>query len=299
MTRLALIGVDWGTTSVRVFGFDAQGRVIAENHARAGISAQHDGPAGYVRTLDDLTAGWDVDGAPILLCGMVGSDRGWREAPYRDLPLAIDGPWPLTELDIPGHRAAIVPGLRQADWPRGVLRGEETQLVGAAAAGAHLVIAPGSHSKWIRIADGTVADFVTFMTGEFYAALAGHTILQATVAGHSESPRGFAAGLEAALRDDSLGPLSDAFAVRSLALAGELDPRDSADFLSGLLVGAECRAGARWAPADPGPIALVCNPTLAERYRQALEAVGLPRPLIVPDAAARGLWELAVTNHII
>ena len=36
---------------------------------------------------------------------------------------------------------------------------------------------PGTHSKWVEVADGKIVDFSTYMTGEIFAALKGHTIL--------------------------------------------------------------------------------------------------------------------------
>ncbi|MGO4806814.1 2-dehydro-3-deoxygalactonokinase [Arthrobacter sp. 2MCAF15] len=62
-----------------------------------------------------------------------------------------------------------------------VIRGEETQVIGALArlgdpADATLIL-PGTHTKWLRVADGEIADFATVMTGELHAALLDATIL--------------------------------------------------------------------------------------------------------------------------
>ena len=60
-----------------------------------------------------------------------------------------------------------------------VMRGEETQLVGAVAADEASVLAvlPGTHSKWARVDRGRVVDFTTYMTGELYGVLLSHSIL--------------------------------------------------------------------------------------------------------------------------
>ena len=44
-----------------------------------------------------------------------------------------------------------------------------------------LIGLPGTHSKWVGARNGQVTHFDTFMTGEVYAALRGHTILGRTM----------------------------------------------------------------------------------------------------------------------
>ena len=72
-------------------------------------------------------------GLPALLCGMAGSTFGWVEAPYLTCPEDLDS----AAASLTGARADvhIVPGMRCAN-PLGapdVMRGEETQLLGALA----------------------------------------------------------------------------------------------------------------------------------------------------------------------
>jgi 2-dehydro-3-deoxygalactonokinase len=59
------------------------------------------------------------------------------------------------------------------------MRGEETQLVGAIRRDERQVLAvlPGTHSKWAIVDNGRLVEFATFMTGELYAVLLGHSIL--------------------------------------------------------------------------------------------------------------------------
>ena len=44
-----------------------------------------------------------------------------------------------------------------------------------------LVCLPGSHSKWVRVKDGEIRSFQTYMTGELFALLAERSILKHTV----------------------------------------------------------------------------------------------------------------------
>ena len=71
---------------------------------------------------------------PLLLAGMVGSNRGWKEAPYVPCPAGIDDL--ARSLVWAGEREAIVPGVSYiGDGRADVMRGEEVQLLGAVAAG--------------------------------------------------------------------------------------------------------------------------------------------------------------------
>src|SRR5690625_7782553 len=89
------------------------------------------------------------------MCGMIGSNTGWVDAGYREVPCEVVGdPADLTPVPLPGHPAWIVPGLLLPGSAPDIMRGEETQALGAlldAGDGAdHLVISPGTHSKWYR-----------------------------------------------------------------------------------------------------------------------------------------------------
>src|SRR3546814_20920082 len=60
------------------------------------------------------------------------------------------------------------------------MRGEEAHVLGALAAlptAGGLICLPGTHSIWVRVADGVVQSFATYMTGEVFDLLQGHSIL--------------------------------------------------------------------------------------------------------------------------
>ena len=92
------------------------------------------------------------------------------------------------ELHVPDDRLLgkidrfAVPGLSVCD-KRGapdVMRGEETQILGALSASGRadgLFVLPGTHSKWTRVEAGRIVGFATFMTGEVFAALKDHSLL--------------------------------------------------------------------------------------------------------------------------
>jgi 2-dehydro-3-deoxygalactonokinase len=86
-------------------------------------------------------------------------------------------------------------------------------------------------------------------------------------------------------------------------LAGRLDASEVADYVSGLLIGAEVRHALRAAAAGatpagvgsaPGVVALCGPPETAHRYRVALERGGASVRMVGEDVAARGLWRVAL-----
>ena len=157
----ALVAIDWGTTSARAYRMDTAGAVLDVREAPLGIQQVRDG---FGEAQADLLGDWRHDPAPRLACGMIGSRQGWVEAPYVDCPATLDA---LVRgiVRVQGGALAIVPGIagRDDDGVPDVMRGEETQIVGAVARGAPptLAILPGTHSKWALVRDGTIDTFAT------------------------------------------------------------------------------------------------------------------------------------------
>ncbi|KRE89321.1 2-keto-3-deoxy-galactonokinase [Frateuria sp. Soil773] len=290
-----LIGLDWGTTRLRAYRFDGAGRVQDTRTRPWGIRSLPAG--GYEAALADVTAGWPA--LPRLACGMVGSRGGWLEAPYVDLPAGADALCAavrrLRAAD--GMDLHIVPGLRNPTAPD-VMRGEETQLLGAvaqrpASAARSAWILPGTHSKWATVEGRAVTGFRTYLTGELYALLREHSILGAGIA-EAVSPAAFARGVDAARDSGAQGATSRLFATRALMLEGALAPAEVPDYLSGLLIGEEFRSALAGGLPPPGEApGLIGEPALCERYRQAAARFGLALAPPVADAAALGLWHVA------
>ena len=144
----------------------------------------------------------------------------------------------------------IVPGISTRDTHAvpDVMRGEETQIVGAVDEREErvLVVMPGTHSKWARVESGRIVDFQTFMTGELWSVLLNHSIL-GRLAGPAPQATGAAylRGVELGLGAGNLA--HDIFGARTLALMGELAADEVADWLSGVLIGREVRNARTWA----------------------------------------------------
>jgi len=182
-----------------------------------------------------------------------------------------------------------------------VMRGEETQVIGACAQGMSdgVFIMSGTHSKWVRVAGGRILEHTTYMTGEVFAALKGHTILGALIEDGPFRADGFARGVDAGLAERS-GLLHDLFHVRTLPLLDRLEGTGVADYLSGLLIGTEIAAGiARGAHGDGAghdrsrPITLVGRTDLADRYEIALGKAGITAGRAPEDIVASGHFTIA------
>ena len=301
----AYVAVDWGTSSFRLWLIGTDGGVLAERRSGEGMTTA--ARTGFAEVLQShLAAVSAPKGLPVLVCGMAGAKQGWVEAGYLDTPAAL-ADIPAAAVRVPGLPAdiRILPGLAQRDAAApDVMRGEETQLLGAAAElgdGDHLVCMPGTHSKWVRLSGGRVTGFSTFMTGELFEAIATHTILShaladaGAIAGDNDA---FRAAVARMVANPALAT-SQMFSVRAGSLIAGLSPVDAKARLSGTLIGLEI-AGALSLVAEGTPVTLVVSGGLGALYKDALAAAGLSPVVIDADAAvrnglaagAKALWSL-------
>lgn len=301
MSATALVGIDWGTSAARAYRFDAGGQVVERRDLAVGIRHVRDGR--FDAALAKLIAGWDIR-VPRIASGMIGSRQGWVEAPYVECPAS------LTALGdrlvrVPHDELAIVPGVvtHDAAGIADVMRGEETQLLGAVGRNERvLAVLPGTHSKWARVEHGRVVDFTTFMTGELYGVLIDHSML-GRLAGHEPGRfmrDAFSSGVARGLADGEL--LHDLFGARTLALTAALRSEEVADWLSGLLIGREVGAARAWAQragVDASHVRVIGADALADRYDLALADAGIVAARGISDAAAHGLWRIAVHAGIV
>ena len=302
----ALIAIDWGTTSVRAYRLDDEGSVQDVREAPLGIQQVRDD---FAQALAKLLGDWQHETAPRLACGMIGSRQGWVEVPYVECPASQHA---LAQglVRTPCGALAIVPGLAclDDDGTPDVMRGEETQIVGAVESNAPpaLAVLPGTHSKWAIVRAGAIATFATYMTGEVYAVLRDHSILgrMASGAAHSFADAAFARGVQRALTQrggvDTL--LHQLFGARTLSLRADLAPEDTGDYLSGLLIGSEIAAGRDWARGHGVPgasLQLLGSRALCARYAAAMGVAGIATDSGPEHAAARGLWRIAKAAKLV
>jgi 2-dehydro-3-deoxygalactonokinase len=132
------------------------------------------------------------------------------------------------------------------------------------------------------------------MTGELYSVLREHSILGRLATGGADASA-FGQGVHASLRDGA-ALTHDLFSSRTLALTGALASEGVADYLSGLLLGAEIAAASRWLARRNlvrVAVTLIGDAGLCARYHGALALAGMTATMGPVDAAARGLWRIA------
>lgn len=269
MWHAEYIAVDWGTTNRRAWRMDCNAQVIAEFADDLGLMAVptdgFDSAAAEIRR--------HLGDHPMLLAGMVGSDKGWRHAGYVPCPadaksLAASVLW------IEPNRTGIIPGVCQTDGHADVMRGEEVQVFGAQSIATlspdAVICHPGTHSKWIQMRDGKISRFHTAMTGEIFNLLKTQSILADQMAGEVSTNAAFKAGLQDARNGVSL--LSGLFAVRARHLLQSLPVAD-ASYASGLLIGSDVAAALKQMNIGTH-ITLIGRPDLTKLYASAIAAEG-------------------------
>jgi 2-dehydro-3-deoxygalactonokinase len=311
--QAALVALDWGTTSLRAYLFDAAGQVLATHESSAGIMNLPRAAAegGFDAAFESACGAWleRVPGLPVIAAGMVGSAQGWLEAPYVDAPASADAlvAGIVRVRTARGVTLHIVPGVLERGELPNVMRGEETQIFGALgddAAAAddsrpELIGLPGTHAKWVVVRARRIERFHTFMTGEVFAALREHTILGRTMVTPDRlDTDAFLRGVNIARLKGQAGVLATVFSSRTLGLTGQLTGQQQPDYLSGLLIGHELAGlGTVLAQHQTGlaghALRLIGNEALCGRYQLALTQFGCTEAKLVRQATERGLWRIA------
>jgi 2-dehydro-3-deoxygalactonokinase len=204
MRETVLLGLDWGTSSVRAYAFDSRGDVLAAvsdtTDQAMGVQTlklrlgRDPKPEDFADALQSFMHALNErlnipsplgskNELPILACGMIGSKQGLKDAGYASCPT---NPATLGKLLVQApcgpYLLHLVPGLctpKNAHKLPDFMRGEETQVLGAMQ-GANtdgFFVLPGSHSKWVDVREGTITMFDTHFSGELFAVLKEHSIL--------------------------------------------------------------------------------------------------------------------------
>jgi 2-dehydro-3-deoxygalactonokinase len=287
----AFIGLDWGTTSLRAYLADRAGGAIEARQSLDGILAA----AGrFEEVFAKSVEGWPAD-LPVIASGMIGSRQGWIEAPYCECPAGlVEIAAKLVSLTTSvGRNIVFVPGLScmDANGVPDVIRGEETQVLGALARDNGTYLLPGTHSKWLTVKHGRIDRFATYMTGEVYAVLKGNTILGRLMSGEGDDAEAFTAGVKRGAAAPEL-LLHTIFGTRTLGLFGALESTALPSYLSGLLIGSEIAAATRdLKPAES--VTILASPALAQRYARACGLCDVKAVIGPENAAVIGLARIA------
>lgn len=283
----------------RAWLLSATGEAIDQREASLGI-LNVNGEVFESLLLSQVSA-WSA-GVPVVMCGMIGSRQGWIEAPYVAAPVTlaslIDG---VIAVSCRQRDVRIVPGVCVAGDPTpDVMRGEETQVFGAmrrCGIDDGRFVLPGTHSKWVTVARGRLSSFATFMTGEIYHACRAHTILGQLMVDADNSADAFLRGVSEGAAAGSPGCLLNRlFRVRTAGLFGEVKRSELADYLSGMLIGAELGV---YGDESAGPLYIIAGNELGAAYATAAAELGF-EPVILPtDCAKDGLYAIATAIDVI
>ena len=280
------VALDWGTTNLSAYAIGGDGTLVDQFHNSMGMSQLIQSE--FEPTLLDVIGRWlRADRVtPVLACGMVGAQEGWRDAGYSEAPcLPVDGKTTVqVPTDDPRLAVRIVPGVCQRK-PEDVMRGEETQIAGYLAKNPNFdggFCLPGTHSKWARVANGKIHNFTTFMTGELFSLLTKQSVLRFSTTSPAWDENAFLEGVQEAMScPDKL--TANLFTARPRTLLNGTPNEVLKSHLSGLLVGAEIAAVREmWRARD---IVIIGDRENARLYQAALATVDIT-PLIYDGTQA-------------
>lgn len=288
----AWVAADWGTSNLRVWLVDQDGRILQHGASGDGMSALE--PHTFEAALLSLVDKWfsKEQAIRVIACGMVGAKQGWIEAPYRHAPCSFVHNEPMMAAPCKDPRLSvhIAPGICQLD-PADVMRGEETQLLGwltAHKAESGLVCMPGTHAKWVQVEQGRLSHFRTMMTGEVFALLRQHSVLRHSLGSDTQDKPSFLEGVRQGF-DQPEKTFARLFSIRARGLVGVFTPAQASSYLSGLLIGSDI-ASNEALHDHPEGVTLIGQGALCEAYQTALDCIDV-RSRIVDgtDAVLAGL----------
>ena len=276
--NISLIAADWGTSNLRVWGIDHQGKVVNTITNGKGMSSLM--PSEFEPYLISLIENWLPEGknakCPIIICGMAGAKTGWKEAAYLKAPCPPINEEKIIQVETEDQRilVSIIPGIMQKS-PPDVMRGEETQIAGYLSKNPDfdgIICLPGTHTKWVHISAGEIVSFKTFMTGEIFLSLSEHSILKSSVQSDDLDLTSFLEAFEDTYSNPALLS-SKLFGLRAADLLEKTSTKLLKAKLSGYLIGAEL-AGAKsyWLGQN---IVMIGNDDLGILYQKALKKLGL------------------------
>jgi 2-dehydro-3-deoxygalactonokinase len=288
------IAVDWGTSNLRAWAIGRDGGILHEASSPQGMAKLK--REDFEAALLALIGGWLPAGRKTLVvaCGMVGARQGWIEVPYNEAPCppasAQSARSPQTgdpRLDV-----RIIAGVMQRE-PADVMRGEETQIAGLLQQSPGfdgVICLPGTHTKWVRVNGGKIAEFKSCMTGEVFGLLAEQSVLRFSVKldglGDGWDDKEYDSAVRGALAQPE-GFAGALFSIRASSLVTGLSQAAANGRLSGLVIGTELAATrAYWSNG----VSMIDNGRQAALYAAALKIAGATAKLLpAQDVTLAGL----------
>lgn len=292
------VAVDWGTTKCRLWLMSADNQVLAHDANAHGMNIlKHAND--YEPLLLTWISEWLANDSvlPIYICGMAGSREGWQEAAYLTTPIKLAEQLNPCHVKTNDRRIAvyIVPGIKQ-NSPANVMRGEETQINGFLSEHNHyngLIILPGTHTKWVEVVDGKVAQFSTAMTGELFDLLQTQSILRFSTEQADWHETSFIETFKNAIASP-LNFSERLFAIRARHLLENSDKAKAYASLSAELIALECSGMQhRFAHSMKQHCVIIGNDQLSQIYQLAMQLQNYQAEIYVGDTAViNGLFAI-------
>jgi 2-dehydro-3-deoxygalactonokinase len=279
------IAIEWTSAAFRALLLDDE-TVLSEKKSDRGTTKVATGA--FETALREELGEWIDKAEKILFSGMITSRNGWIESPFAPVPA---GPADLLAQAVT-HKVEglppliFLPGIAQTKPLPDVMRGEEMSLFGLTETDGMFVL-PGPHAKWVTMEGGGITAITTYMSGEILNLLKRDSLVSRLIPStYEERPEAFRRGVQTAYEQGTLPGriLARVFSARSLVLFDRLASEEIADYLAGLMIGAEISEALGQGKSKK--INIVGHAALAERYKTAIELFGGEAKLVTPDVAA-------------
>ena len=264
------IAVDWGTSFFRAYLIEDE---LVSDKIETSDGMKFIQQNDFEKKFISLIEKWLIKGqvVEVLASGMLGARQGWMEAPYEKTPCNLNNinyVSPLLNDD--RFSLKIFSGVSQIN-PPDVMRGEETQVVGFFNQNLNFngsVCLPGTHSKWIKVKNGLIEHFKTYMSGELFEVIKNNTVLTHSLMSEKIDKKELLNSANKIFQNPKY-LTSALFQIRADDLINSRGPEIYNSRLSGYLLGIELLgAKEHWEKRD---IALIGGEKVMELYESLLE----------------------------
>lgn len=271
---ISYLVIDWGTTNFRAFAMSEDNTLLATRELNSGLLNVTNNQ--FAETLASILEQWigEYKHLPVYMAGMVGSAKGWHNVSYVSTPakckslnskaFKFDLPW--------GAPAVIFPGVSDESRHQqyDVMRGEEVQLFGLASMlseSSFTAVLPGTHSKHAYFSDNSIIQFSSFLTGELFSMVIGHSMLGKGL--EIQKPFEQSAFIQGVNEAQNGALTNKLFLAWTHRLFQNLTEHQVPDYISGMLIGYELKE------LKTKSIYLIGNQALCHRYLLAAKVLSI------------------------
>ena len=282
------VALDWGTSNFRAYLMENK-NVIDQVSTQEGMKFvdQKKFENTLIKNIIPWKKKFDIN--IVIASGMVGAKQGWIEVPYIKSPCNISNLNFKTINILDDINVHILSGVSQSN-PSDVMRGEETQIAGFLLNNIDFngsICLPGTHSKWVKIENGNIINFKTFMTGELFEIISKNSILIHSVTSNKILKNELNKGVDEILKNPEIFG-NALFQLRADDLINTRGSKILKSKLSGYLLGLELIGSLEfWKKKN---IVLIGNPDLTELYEYILHnRVNSIKIFLSKDMVLKGL----------